>query len=334
MKVRRLRSVRAAALVYAAVLTTSVAQAGDALPSWNDGPAKQSIVSFVTRVAKEGSADFVPPADRIAVFDNDGTLWPENPLPFELAFVFDRVKADAAKQPEWKEKQPYKAVIENDLPGILATGKKGLVELLLSTHTGMSTDEFDKSVRDWIATAEHPRYKRKYTDLTYQPMQEVLAYLRANGFKTFIVSGGGAEFMRVWAEQVYGIPPEQVVGTLFKTKFTFKADKPVLEILPDVVFIDDKEGKPVGIQQMIGRRPIACFGNSDGDVQMLQWTTIGRKPGFGLILHHTDADREYAYDAQPESSGKLVEGLEEAGKRGWTVVDMKTDWKVIYPFQK
>jgi phosphoserine phosphatase len=309
------------------------ADESDPLPSWNDGKAKQSIVKFVKDVTDKSGSNFVPPAERVAVFDNDGTLWPENPLPFELAFVFDRVKAEAAKHPEWKDRQPYKAVLENDLPGLVAQGKKGLVELLLATHAGMTTDAFDKSVRDWIAAAEHPRYKRKYTDLTYQPMQEVLAYLRANGFKTFIVSGGGAEFMRVWAGKVYGVPPEQVIGTLFKTRFELRDGTPALAILPDVVHVDDKEGKPVGIHQLIGRRPVAAFGNSDGDLQMLQWTTIGRKPSFGLIVHHTDAEREYAYDAHPKSSGKLVEALEEAPRRGWTVVDMKKDWKVLYPFQ-
>lgn len=306
----------------------------DPLPSWNEGSAKKSILDFVVRVTAKDGKDYVKPSERIAVFDNDGTLWPEDPLPFELAFAFDRVKEMAIKKPEWKDKQPFKAVIDDDLPSLLKLGKKGIIELVLATHAGMTTEAFDRSVRDWIASAKHTRWKKPYTDLTYQPMQEVLKLLRANGFKTFIVSGGGAEFMRVWSERVYGIPPEQVVGTMFKTKFELHDDKTALTILPDVVFIDDKAGKPVGIHQVIGRRPIATFGNSDGDLEMLQWTTIGRKPSFGLIVHHTDAEREYAYDKAPKSSGKLVEALKQAPKRGWTVVDMKKDWKKIFAFDK
>jgi len=308
--------------------------AADPLPSWNDGPAKSAILAFVEKVTTEGGPDFVKPYDRIAVFDNDGTLWPENPVPFELAFAFDRVQAEAAKHPEWKTKQPFKAVFEKDYPTLVALGKPGLVELLLATHSGMTTEQFDSSVNDWIATAKHPRFKRLYSELAYQPMLEVLTLFRAKGFKTFIVSGGGAEFMRVWSEQVYGIPPEQVVGTMFKTKYVLRDDHPTLEILPEVFFVDDKGGKPVGIEQVMGRRPIACFGNSDGDWEMLQWTTIGRKLSFGLIVHHTDAEREYAYDAHPKSSGKLVEALVAAPKRGWTVVDMKQDWKRIFAFDE
>ncbi len=306
----------------------------DPLPAWNDCPSKRAVLDFVARTTAEGGPDFVKPYDRIAVFDNDGTLWPENPVPFELAYAFDRVKADAPDHPAWKDTQPFKAVLENDAPTFVALGKKGLVEVLLATHTGMTTAAFDAKVKEWIATARHPRFDRLYTELAYKPMLEVLAYLRANGYKTFIVSGGGAEFMRVWADKLYGIPPEQVVGTMFKMEYRLKADRPELFILPDVMLVDDKGGKPVGIEQVMGRRPVMCFGNSDGDLEMLQWTTIGRRPSFGLIVHHTDAEREWAYDAHPKSSGKLVEALKQAPERGWTVVDMKADWKTIYAFEK
>lgn len=304
--------------------------AEDPLPSWNDGASKTAILNFVAKVTKKGTPDFVPPEDRIAVFDNDGTLWPENPLPFEVAFTLDRIKMDAAKHPEWKTQQPYKAVLDNDHAALAAQGIKGVMELVTVTHSGMTTDEFRDSVREWMKTAKHPRFDRPYTDLAYQPMLEVLRYLRKSGFKTFIVSGGTSQFMRVFTKEVYGIPPEQVVGTLFKVKFEMRNGKPVLNLLPDMVFFDDKEAKPAGIQQLIGRRPLAAFGNSDGDWQMLQLTTIDRAPSFGLIVHHTDAEREYAYDAHPKSSGKLVEALKEAPERGWTVVDMKRDWKTIF----
>lgn len=306
----------------------------DPLPSWNSGTAKQAILDFVRKTTKEGGPEFVPVGERIAVFDNDGTLWPENPLPFELAFALDRVKSEAAKHPEWKEKQPFKAVLENDHPALVASGKKGLVELILATHTGMTTAEFDLSVKEWITTAKHPRYGKLYTELGYAPMLEVLAHLRANGYKTFIVSGGVSDFMRVWAEKMYGIPPEQVVGTMFETAFELKDDQPRLRILPKIALIDDHGGKPVGIRQVIGRQPVMGFGNSDGDLQMLQWTTIGRKPSFGLIVHHTDEEREYAYDEKPKSSGKLIEGLKEAPTRSWTVVDMKRDWNRVFRFDQ
>jgi phosphoglycolate phosphatase-like HAD superfamily hydrolase len=312
------------------VCSNSLQAADDPLPSWNEGQSKKSILDFVARVTKKGSADFIPPEDRIAVFDHDGTLWPENPVPFEVAFTFDRIKMDAAKHPEWKTKQPYQAVLDNDQAALTAQGMKGVLELVTVTHSGMTTDEFTANVREWMKTAKHPRFDRPYTELAYQPMLELLRYLRKQGFKTFIVSGGTSQFMRVFTSEVYGIPPEQVVGTLFKVKFEMRSGKPVLAILPDTVFIDDKEGKPVGIQQLIGRQPLAAFGNSDGDLQMLQWTTIDRKPSFGLIVHHTDAEREYAYDAHPKSSGKLIEALKEAPERGWTVVDMKRDWKTIF----
>jgi hypothetical protein len=305
----------------------------DSLPSWNDGPAKAAIVDFVTRVTREGGADFVPVAERIATFDNDGTLWSEQPLYFQLAFALDRVKALAPAHPEWQTEEPFRSVLANDMKGALAGGEKGLVMLIMATHAGMTTDEFDKIVTDWLATARHPTLKRPYTELVYQPMLELLAYLRANGFKTFIASGGGVEFMRTFSEKVYGVPPEQVIGSSGKLKFELRDGKPVITRLPEIDFIDDKDGKPVGIQKFIGRRPIAAFGNSDGDLQMLQWTTAGDGPRFGLIVHHTDAEREWAYDRK-SPIGKLDKALDEAKERGWTVVSMKDDWKAIYPPEK
>jgi phosphoserine phosphatase len=305
----------------------------DSLPSWNDGTVKQAIVEFVTRVTRQGGADFVPPAERIAVFDNDGTLWTEHPMYFQLAFALDRVKAMAPTHPEWKDKQPFKAVLEGDMKTLAESGERGLLELVIVTHAGMTTDEFQKIVTDWLATARHPRFNRPYTDLVYQPMLELLAYLRASGFKTFIVSGGGVEFMRPWAERVYGIPAEQVVGSSIKTKFEMRDGRPTLVRLPEVNFIDDKTGKPVGINEYIGRRPIAAFGNSDGDLEMLQWTTMAGNVRFGLIVHHTDAEGEYAYD-RDTPFGRLDEALDAATVNKWTVVDMKRDWKVIFPFER
>ena len=303
------------------------------MPSWNDGKSREAIVRFVQAVSTKGSADFVPPAERIAVFDNDGTLWSEQPIYFQLAFALDRVKALAPKHPEWREKQPFKAVLDGDMKSVLAGGEKTLLTIIMATHAGMTTTEFEQIVKEWLKTARHPRFSRRYNELVYQPMLELLAYLRANGFKTHIVSGGGIEFMRPWAEQVYGIPPEQVVGSSIKTKFEIRDGKPVLVRLPELNFIDDKEGKPVGINSHIGRRPIAAFGNSDGDLQMLQWTTTGKGSRFGLIVHHTDAEREWAYD-RDSHIGRLDKAWDVAKARGWTVVDMKRDWKVIYPFQK
>jgi phosphoglycolate phosphatase-like HAD superfamily hydrolase len=314
-------------------LAAAPARAGDPLPSWNDGPAKKAITDFVARVIKEGGPDFVAPADRVAVFDNDGTLWSEQPMYFQLAFALDRVKALADKHPEWKDQQPFKAVLEGDTKTALAGGEKAIAEIIGATHGGMTTDEFDQVVRAWVKTARHPKFDRPYTDLVYQPMLEVLAYLRASGFKTYIVSGGGVDFMRPWAQRVYGIPPGQVVGSSGKTKFELREGKPVLVKLPELDFIDDGPGKPVGIHKFIGKRPVMCFGNSDGDLQMLQWTTAGAGARFGLIVHHTDADREWAYDRQSHI-GKLDKALDEAPKAGWSVVDVKADWKVIYPFQK
>jgi len=305
----------------------------DPLPSWNDTSAKQAIVDFVDRVTKAGGPDFVAPAERIATFDNDGTLWVEQPMYVQMAFALDRVKALAPLHPEWKDTQPFKAVLEGDMKTLAESGERGLVEVIMITHAGMTTSEFAKIVTDWLATARDPRFKRPHTELVYQPMLEVLAYLRANGFKTFIVSGGGVEFMRPWAERVYGIPPEQVIGSSIKTKFQITDGSPALFRLPEVNFIDDKAGKPIGINEAIGRRPIAAFGNSDGDLEMLQWTTLSGGVRLGVIVHHTDAEREYAYDRQSHF-GHLDVALDAAAVNKWTVVDMKKDWKVIFPFEK
>jgi phosphoglycolate phosphatase-like HAD superfamily hydrolase len=305
----------------------------DPLPSWNEGPAKQSILSFVAAVTNQSSPDYVPPAERIATFDNDGTLWTERPVYFQMLFAIDRVKALAPEHPEWRTTQPFKAVLENDMEALADSGEKGLLELVMATHAGNTTQEFAQIVTKWLAAARHPRFKRPYTELVFQPMLEVLEYLRANAFKTFIVSGGGIEFMRPWVQAVYGIPPEQVVGSSIKAKFEMRDGKPVLVRLPEINFIDDKAGKPVGINQHIGRRPIAAFGNSDGDLQMLQWTAAGKGKRLMLLVHHTDELREYAYDRKSHI-GRLDKALDEAKKRGWTVVDMKSDWKIIYPVQE
>jgi hypothetical protein len=305
----------------------------DPLPSWNDTPAKHAIVEFIDRVTKAGGPDFVAPAERIATFDNDGTLWVEQPMYVQMAFALDRAKALAPMHPEWKDTQPFKAVLEGDMKALAESGEHGLVELVMVTHAGMTVDEFSRIVTDWLATARDPRFKRPYTELVYQPMLELLAYLRANGFKTFIVSGGGVEFMRPWTERVYGIPPEQVIGSSIKTRFEMRDGRPTLFRLPDVNFIDDKTGKPVGINEAIGRRPIAAFGNSDGDLEMLQWTTMGGGVRLGVIVHHTDAEREYAYDRQSHF-GRLDVALDAAAVNKWTLVDMKNDWKVIFPFEK
>jgi hypothetical protein len=310
--------------------STIVAQAADPLPSWNDGKAKQSIIEFVQKVSTPGSPDFVPPAVRIATFDNDGTLWAEKPMYFQLLFALDRVRELAPQHPEWKTEEPFASLLKGDVNGALAGGERSILGIVMATHAGMTTTEFESIVSKWIATARHPQTGRRYTEMVYQPMLELLAYMRANGFKTFIVSGGGIEFMRPWAGAVYGIPPEQVVGSSIKTKWEMRPDGPVLVRLPEIDFIDDKEGKPVGIHSHIGVRPIAAFGNSDGDLQMLQWTAAGQGARFGLLVHHTDAEREWAYDRQ-SSVGQLDKALDEAGRRGWTVVDMKQDWKTIFP---
>lgn len=319
-------------LCCAIVAAVAPIAAAEPLPSWNDGPTKSAIIQFVERVTDKSSPDVVPVEQRIATFDNDGTLWSEQPIYFQLAFALDRVKAMAPDHPEWKNKQPFKGVLEGDLKAVMAGGKKSLVEIMAATHAGMTTDEFAQIVTEWINTARHPKTGRLYKEMVYQPMLELLTYLRANGFKTYIVSGGGIEFMRPWAEEVYGIPPEQVVGSSIKVKYEERDGKPVLVRLPEINFIDDKAGKPVGINQHIGRRPIAAFGNSDGDYQMLRYVTAGKGRRFGLLVHHTDAEREWAYD-RDSHIGQLAKGLDEAPKRGWTVVDMQKDWKVIYPFQ-
>jgi hypothetical protein len=313
-----------------AIRDSSAVYTGDALPSWNEGNNKRAIIDFVKSVTTEGSSSFVKPESRIATFDNDGTLWAEQPMYFQFLFVVDRIRAMAPQHPEWKYKDPFKSILAGDGRKALAGGEKAIGELMITTHTGMTTEEFEMTVKGWIAAARHPLKKIPYTQCVYQPMLELLVYLRANGFKTFIVSGGGIEFMRPWTQQVYGIPPEQVVGSSGKLKYEIKNDKPVLLKLPHVDFIDDKEGKPVGIQMNIGKRPIAAFGNSDGDFQMLEWTTSGGGPRLGLIVHHDDATREWAYD-RASPVGKLERGLDEAAKRGWLLVSMKNDWKKIFP---
>lgn len=315
------------------LLSSSAYAQAEQLPSWNDGPTKAAIIDFVTRVATQGGPDFVAPTERIAVFDNDGTLWVEQPMYVQLAFVLERVKALAPQNPGWKTKQPFKAALDGDLRALAASGELGLMQLVGTTHAGMTSEEFAKITSDWLATARHPRFKRPYTELVYQPMLELLAYLRANGFKTYIASGGGVEFMRPWTDGVYGIPPEQVIGSSIKTQFEMRDGRPVIFRLPQINFIDDKVGKPIGINQQIGRRPIAAFGNSDGDLEMLQWTTMSGGVRFGLIVHHTDAEREYAYD-RDSHFGKLDKALDAAAVNKWAVVDMKKDWKKVFAFQE
>ncbi len=310
-------------------LVASVVQAGD-LDSWRDGATKAAIRGFVERVTTPGSPDFVPPAERIAVFDNDGTLWSEKPFYFQLAFALDRVKEMAPEHPEWKENETLAAAIAGDLKKVLAGGEHALLEIVMATHAGMTTEEFEQIVSEWIATARHPQTGRLYAEMIYQPMLELLDYLRDNGFETWVVSGGGIEFMRPWSERVYGIPPQQVVGSSIEVTFEMRDGTPVLVRQPKLDFIDDKAGKPVGIHKFIGRRPIAAFGNSDGDLQMIQWTTSGDGARFGLYVRHTDAEREFAYDRE-SSIGRLDKGLDEAKEKGWTVLDMKKDWKVVYP---
>jgi hypothetical protein len=331
------RSVLTGLLASAATAATlsafpTLAQ-GDPLPSWNDGRARQAIVDFVAAVTREGSPNFVPVSQRVATFDNDGTLWCEQPMYVQLAFALDRVKALAPMHPEWKDKQPFKAVLDADMQALAEAGEHGLMELVMATHADTTTEDFARIVTDWLSVARHPRFKRTYTDLVYQPMLELLAYLRTNGFKVFIVSGGGIEFMRPWSERVYGVPPYEVIGSSIKTRFQMRGDVPVLFRLPEINFVDDGPGKPVGINEYIGERPIAAFGNSDGDLQMLQWTTMaggGRR--LGVIIHHTDAEREYTYDRK-STFGRLDKALDAASPMGWTVVDMKTDWKRIFAFQ-
>jgi len=304
----------------------------DPLPSWNEGRVKQTIVEFVRTVTDKSSPQYILPEQRIATFDNDGTLWAEQPMYFQGFFALDRIKALATRHPEWRDRQPFKAILENDRKAILTSGEKGVVEVLMASHAGVTTKDFEVIVKEWLSTAKHPRFHRPFTDLVYQPMVELLAYLRENAFKTYIVSGGGVEFIRPWTEKVYGIPAECVVGSSIKMKFETGDGKPFLTRLPDIDFIDDGPGKPVGIQKFIGRRPIAAFGNSDGDLQMLQWTAAGEGSRLMLLVHHTDAEREWAYDRQ-SPIGRLDKALDEAKRRGWAVVDMKKDWNRVFPFQ-
>ena len=320
--------------LLAGYLLLAVAQAciAQPLPSWNDGPAKQAIVAFVTGVTTQGGSRFVPPDDRIAVFDNDGTLWPEQPLYFQFVFALDRIKEMAPLHPEWKEREPFKSVLAGDIESMLAGSEKAAAEIVAVTHAGMTTDEFEAQVREWMETARHPRFRRPYTDLAYRPMVELLAYLREHGFRTFIVSGGGIDFMRPWTQRVYGIPPEQVVGSQGRLRFEMQDEAPVLVKLPQLDLVDDGAGKPVGIQKHIGRRPLAAFGNSDGDLEMLRWTAAGRGPRFALLVHHTDAEREWAYDRQSNME-PLDKAWDEAKAKGWTVVDMQRDWKKVFAFQ-
>jgi hypothetical protein len=328
-----MRTNRNLVLLLAITIATpcTIAYAQDPLPSWNDTASKKAIVAFVAKVTKEGSPDFVSPAERIATFDNDGTLWCEQPMYFQLLFALDRVKALAPQHPEWKTKEPFASLLKGDVKGALAGGERTMLEIIIVTHAGMTTAEFEQIVKDWIATAKHPKFKRPYTECIYQPMVELLAYLRANGFKTFIVSGGGIEFMRPWTEKVYGIPPEQVVGSSIKTKFEMRDGKPVLMRLPEMNFIDDKTGKPVGINSHIGRRPIAAFGNSDGDQQMLEWTQAGSGARLMMLVHHDDAVREFAYGAESKIGTFSDALMAEAKKNDWTVISMKDDWKTIFP---
>jgi len=305
----------------------------DPLPSWNEGTSKQSIIDFVTNTTKEGSADFVPVADRIACFDNDGTLWTEKPLPFQLYFIIDRIKTLALQHPEWKSKQPFKGILEGDLKTAMAGGEKALVEIAMASHAGMTTDEFDKSVKDWMATATHPKTGKHYNEMVYQPMLELLDYLRTNGYKPFIVSGGGIDFMRVWVEEAYGIPPYQVIGSSNNAKYDTTLQPPALIKLAEFNFNDDKLAKPVGIHQHIGKRPVFTGGNSDGDYGMMLYTSTGTGPRFGLYVHHTDSLREYFYDREP-GLARLNQGLDDAAKYNWVIVDMKKDWKKIYPYDE
>ena len=327
-----------ASLMLAGCVTRDTATApavteATVLPSWNDGAAKRAIVEFVGRVTREGSPEFVPEPQRIATFDNDGTLWAEKPVPFQVLFILDRVKALAPEHPEWRKTEPFASVLRGDMAAVAASGEKGVVQLIAATHAGMTTDEFSETVSEWIATARHPQTQRLLTGMVYQPMLELLAYLRANGFKTYIVSGGGVEFMRPWAERVYGIPPEQVVGSSGKLKLEERGGRPVLIKLPEIDLIDDKEGKPVGIHTRIGRRPIAAFGNSDGDLQMLQWATAGPGARFALFVHHDDRAREFAYDREDKLQQFSV-GWDEALARRWTVVSMQQDWNIVFPAAK
>jgi haloacid dehalogenase-like hydrolase len=304
----------------------------DPLPSWNEGATKSAIIDYVNEVTKKGDVNFIPISERIATFDNDGNLWSEQPMYFQLYFAIDRVKAMADQHPEWKTTQPFKAVLDNDMDALLKSGEHGLLQIIMATHSDNTTEEFEQIVKDWMVSSKHPRFNKKFNDLVYQPMLELLAYLRANDFKTFIVSGGGIEFMRPWTAEVYGIPPDQVVGSTIKTEFDYNDGNPKINRLAAIDFVDDKAGKPIGIHKHIGKKPVFASGNSDGDLQMLQWTDSNKFKSFQLYLHHTDADREWAYD-RDSHIGRLDKGLDEANEKGWTVINMKKDWNTIYPFQ-
>jgi phosphoglycolate phosphatase-like HAD superfamily hydrolase len=324
---------RAGAVSICLLASACAAWAQAPLPSWNDGAAKQSIVAFVAKVTKEGGPDYVRSGERIATFDNDGTLWGEQPMYFQFLFAIDRVKALAPQHPEWKDQEPYASLLKGDTKAALAGGERALLEIVAASHSGMTTEEFDAIVKDWLRSARHPRFKQPYNRMIYQPMVELLRYLRANGFKTYIVSGGGVEFMRAFAQQAYGIPPEQVIGSSGKQKFELRDGRAVLVKLPGIDFVDDKEGKPINIQKIIGRRPLAAFGNSDGDLQMLQFATSGAGQRLALLVHHDDAAREYAYD-RPSHIGELDKAWDEAKANNWIVVSMKSDWKKIFAFEK
>jgi phosphoserine phosphatase len=313
-------------------ITTNIDEIIDPLPSWNEGNTKQAILDYVNKVTTEGSTDFIPISERIATFDNDGNLWSEQPAYFQLFFAIDRIKAMAPDHPEWETTQPFDAVLKGDMKALMSYGEHGLLEIVMASHAGMTTDEFEAVVKDWFATAKHPRFNIAYNELVYQPMLELLDYLRANQFKTFIVSGGGVEFMRPWVEEVYGIPTDQVVGSSIATEYDYNNGNPMIKRLPKIDFIDDKAGKPVGINKFIGKKPVFASGNSDGDLQMLQWTDSNSYKSFQLYLQHTDSIREWAYDRE-SSIGRLDKGLDEAKEKGWTVIDMKNDWKVVYPFE-
>lgn len=320
--------------IYILLLLTAAGAAAqsDPLPSWNDSASKRAIVAFVDSATKQGSPDYIPPEERIATFDNDGTLWSEQPAYFQMFYLIDQVKKMAPEHPEWKSREPFASVLKGDMKSVAASGEKGLLGMLAATHSGMTSEQFAANVRQWLATARHPKTGKPFNQMVYQPMLELLNYLRANGFKTFIVSGGGVDFMRVFAEQTYGIPPEQTIGSSLKAKYEIRDGKPAIVKLPDINLIDDKEGKPVGIYQYIGRRPAFAAGNSDGDYQMLEWTTSGDGKRFGLIVHHTDGEREWAYD-RDSTFGRLDKALQDAPKNGWLIVDMKNDWKTVYPRQ-
>lgn len=324
-------SFTAGTLLFAFFTSIAISRAADPLPSWNDTTSRQAIIQFVEKVTDKESPDFVPVVERIATFDNDGTLWAEQPMYAQLFFVIDRIKALAPQHPEWKTEEPFASLLKGDLKGVAASGKKGLMDLVAATHAGMSTEEFAKLVSDWITTAKHPKTGLLHTEMVYQPMLELLAYLRANGFKTCIVSGGGIEFMRPWTERVYGIPPEQVVGSSIKAQYKMQDGKPILEHLAEIDFMDDKDGKPIGINAHIGRRPIAAFGNSDGDRQMLEWTQAGEGARLMMLVHHDDAAREWAYGTDSKIGTFSEDLMAEAKKNNWTVISMKDDWKTLYP---